>query len=74
MTPSEVRISRGLRPWPRTYARPQYGKVVRVDKAVFVGKTEGLNLINASASPMLSDAEARWVAAELRRAIRATAR
>ena len=74
VTPSEVRISRGLRPWPRTYARPQYGKVVRVDKAVFVGKTEGLNLINASASPMLSDAEARWVAAELRRAIRVTAR
>lgn len=69
-----VRIWRGLRPWPRTYARPLYGKVVRVDKAVFIGKTEGFALINVSASPMLSLAEARWVKAEMRRALRATAR
>lgn len=69
-----VRIWRGLRPWPRTYARPFYGKVVRVDKAVFIGKTEGFALINVSASPMLSLAEARWVTAEMRRALRATAR
>ncbi|MGE0361879.1 MAG: DUF3137 domain-containing protein [Vicinamibacterales bacterium] len=69
-----VRIWRGLRPWPRSYARPLYGKVVRVDKAVFIGKTEGFALINVSASPMLSLAEARWVKAELRRAMRATAR
>jgi hypothetical protein len=70
--PDAVRISRGLRPWPRSYPRPLYGTVVRVDKAVFIGKSEGINLINASASPMLSEAEAKWVAAELRRALRAT--
>jgi len=69
-----VRVWRGLRPWPRSYARPLYGRVVRVDKAVFIGKTEGFALINVSASPMLSLAEARWVKAELRRALRATAR
>jgi hypothetical protein len=71
--PSAVRIWRGLRPWPRTYTRPTYGKVVRLDTAVYVGKTEGHSLINASASPMLSEEEARWVASELRRALRATA-
>ncbi len=71
--PSAVRIWRGLRPWPRSYARPTYGKVVRLDKAVYVGKVEGQSLINPSASPMLSVDEARWVASELRRALRATA-
>jgi hypothetical protein len=71
--PSAVRIWRGLRPWPRTYARPTYGKVVRLDKAVYVGKVEGHGLINPSASPMLSVEEARWVASELRRALRGTA-
>jgi hypothetical protein len=71
--PSAVRIWRGLRPWPRTYARPTYGKVVRLDKAVYVAKVEGHGLVNPSASPMLSVEEARWVASELRRALRATA-
>jgi hypothetical protein len=71
--PSAVRIWRGLRPWPRTYARPTYGKVVRLDKTVYVGKVEGFGLVNPSASPMLSVDEARWVASELRRALRSTA-
>lgn len=74
IAPDSVRIWRGLRPFPRTYARPPYGKVVRVDKAVYVGKTGGFAVINASASPMLSAAEAPWVAAEMRRAMRETAR
>lgn len=74
IAPDSVRIWRGLRPFPRTYARPPYGKVVRVDKAVYVGKTGGFAVINASASPMLSAAEASWVAAEMRRAMRETAR
>ncbi|MGD9905994.1 MAG: DUF3137 domain-containing protein [Vicinamibacterales bacterium] len=68
-----IRIWRGVRPWPRRYARPLYGKVVRTDKTVHIGKTEGFALINATASPMLSVEESRWVAAELRRALRATA-
>lgn len=72
--PDAVRIWRGLRPWPRRYPRPEYGKVVRVETAVYIGRTQGLNLINASASPMLSDDEAPWVAVEMQRALRSTAR
>jgi hypothetical protein len=74
IAPDAVRIWRGLRPLPRTYARPLYGKVVRVDKAVYVGKTGGFTIVNASASPMLSAAEAPWIAREMRRALRETAR
>ncbi len=74
VTPDVIRIWRGLRPLPRRYPRPEYGKVVRVDNAVYVGKSAGLALINASASPMLSDGEAPWVATELRQALRDTAR
>jgi hypothetical protein len=74
IAPDAVRIWRGLRPFPRTYARPLYGKVVRVEKAVYVGKTEGVAMINASASPMLSAEEAPWIANEMRRALRETAR
>lgn len=72
--PDAVRIWRGLRPWPRRYPRPEYGKVVRAGTAVYIGRTKGLNLINASASPMLSDEEAPWVAVEMQRALRSTAR
>lgn len=68
-----VRIWRGLRPIPRTYARPLYGKVVLQNDTVYIGRTEGFSLVNASASPMLATAEARWVAAEMRRAMRETA-
>lgn len=68
-----VCISRGVRPWPRAYPRPLYGKIVRLDTAVFLAKGDGFSLVNVSASPMLTEAEARWVAAELRRALRTTA-
>jgi hypothetical protein len=68
--PSAVRIWRGLRPWPRRYDRPLYGKVVRLEGAVYVGRREGQSLINPTASPMLSQDEAKWVASELRRALR----
>lgn len=74
IAPDAVRIWRGLRPMARTYPRPLYGKIVRIDNAVYVGKSEGLNLVNASASPMLSEGEAPWVAAQMRRALRQTAR
>lgn len=74
VAPAEVRIWRGLRPVPRRYPRPPYGRVVRLDNAVYVGKTGGLNLLNASASPMLAAGEAPWVATALRRALRSTAR
>jgi len=74
IAPDAVRIWRGLRPFPRTYSRPLYGKVVRMDKAVYVGRSEGFSVINASASPMLSAGEAPWIAKEMRRALRETAR
>ena len=74
IAPDAVRIWRGLRPLPRTYPRPLYGKVVRVENAVYVGKSEGLNLVNPSASPMLAKGEAPWVAACMRQAFKQTAR
>ena len=65
-----VRVWRGLRPVPRTYPRPEYGKIVKLETAVYVGKTEGLSLMNPTASPMLSKEEAPWVAFEMRRGLR----
>lgn len=72
VTPNAVRIYRGLRPFPRVYPRPTYGRVVHLKGAVYVGKVEGSGLMNPTASPMLSDAEAAWIASELRRALRTT--
>ena len=60
---------------PRRYERPLYGRVVRIDKAVYVGKQDPPSLINPTASPMLrSEDEARWIASEMRRALRETSR
>ncbi len=74
IAPDAVRIWRGLRPVPRVYGRPLFGKIVLQQDTVFLGRTEGFSVIHASASPMLKPGEARWVAAEMRRAIRETAR
>ena len=70
-----ILIWRGLRPIPRRYRRPPYGRVVRIDKAVYVGRVGGLSPINPSASPMLpSEDEAKWIAAEMRRGLQQTLR
>jgi hypothetical protein len=66
-----IRVSRGFRPWPRAYPRPLYGRVLRLKGAVYIGRSEGLNLLNPTASPMLREAEARWVAATLGGALKA---
>ena len=71
--PGAVRVWRGLRPFPRTYPRPPYDRVIRIEKSVHIGKADGVNLINPTASPMLTAEESRWVAAEMRRAMKATA-
>ena len=71
--PGAVRVWRGLRPVPRTYPRPPYDRVIRIEKSVHIGKADGVNLINPTASPMLTAEESRWVAAEMRRAMKATA-
>lgn len=71
ITADAVLISRGLRPVPRTYPRPTYGRVVRIEKCIFVGRTDVTSPLNPSASPVLgSEQEAQWVAAEMRRALR----
>ena len=68
-----IRIYRGLRPFPRRYERPAYGRVVRIEKTVYVGKQGSASRINPTASPMLrSDDEGRWVASEIRRALKET--
>lgn len=72
ITPDAVRVWRGLRPVPRRYPRPEYGKIVKLEAAVYVGKSEGVNLIHPTASPMLSKEEAPWVAAEMRRGLRSS--
>ena len=72
--PDVVRVHRGVRPWPRQYPRPPYGKVILIDRCVYIGKETGLNLVNPSASPMLKEEEARWVASEMRQALKETAR
>lgn len=70
-----ILIWRGLRPIPRRYRRPPYGRLVRIDKAVYVGKLGGLSPINPSASPILpSEDEAKWIAAEMRRGLQQTLR
>ena len=74
ITPDMVGIHRGLRPWPRRYPRPPYEKVIVMDRSVHIGKATGLNLLNPSASPMLKADEARWVAYEMRQALKETVR
>lgn len=69
---SEIRIRRGLRPWPRRYGRPPYNRVTNLDRAVYL-KADGFSLMTPSASPMLSEPEATWVASEMRRALKDTA-
>lgn len=74
IAPDAVRVWRGLRPLPRVYPRPPYAMISRVKETVYVTRTDVLTMINPTVSPMLPDAEAAWVAAELRRAMRETAR
>ena len=71
--PDAIRVWRGLRPWPRRYPRPPYGRVIVMRNLVYVAKTSGIGIMNTSASPMLKPEEAAWVAYEMRRALRETA-
>jgi hypothetical protein len=72
ITPSTIYISRGLRPFARRYPRPPYDTIVSLDTSVHVGRTGIATLINPTASPNLSKEEARWVAQEMRRAVKQT--
>ncbi len=71
-----VRVYRGLRPTPRRYPRPPYDLIVGLERTVHLGRAGGLSLIsliNPGASPMLPKDQARWVAFEMRQALRRTA-
>ncbi len=64
-----IRIYRGLRPFPRAYRRPPYGRALRVKTAVYIARSEGNHLLNPTASPILTEAEARWLTSEMKRVL-----
>jgi hypothetical protein len=64
-----IRIYRGFRPFPRVYHRPQYGRAIRVNTSVYIGKSDGFHVINPTASPILTVPEARWLTSEMKRAL-----
>jgi hypothetical protein len=67
--PEAIRISRAFRPFPRVYRRPLFGRVIRIKGAVYIAKSEGLHVMNPTASPVLTAAEAAWVVSEMKRAL-----
>ena len=64
-----IRIYRGLRPFPRVYHRPKYGRAIRVNTYVYIAKSEGVHVMNPTASPFLTEAEAKWLTSEMKRAL-----
>jgi hypothetical protein len=65
-----ILIYRGFRPFPRVYRRPPYGRVIRINTSLYIAKSEGLHLMNPTASPVLKESEARWLSSELKQALR----
>lgn len=66
--PTRIRIRRGLRPWPRDYARPPFNQVIVMNNAVYL-KADSFSLHTPTASPLLDAGEARWVGYEIQRAL-----
>jgi hypothetical protein len=64
-----IRIYRGLRPFPRAYRRPLYGRAIRVNTSVYIAKSEGHHVMNPTASPVLTEAEAKWLTSEMKRVL-----
>jgi hypothetical protein len=67
--PDGIRIYRGFRPLPRIYRRPLYGRAIRINTSLYIAKTSGVHMMNPTASPMLSEPEAIWITAELKRVL-----
>jgi hypothetical protein len=67
---NRICIYRGVRPFPRVYRRPLYGRAIRIKTALYIAKAEGMHVMNPTASPMLTEPEAKWLASELKRALR----
>lgn len=64
-----IRIYRGFRPLPRVYRRPLYGRAIRLNTSLYIAKTSGVHMMNPTASPVLSEPEARWLTAEMKRVL-----
>jgi hypothetical protein len=62
-------ISRGFRPFPRVYRRPVYGRAIRIKTSLYITKSDGMHLMNPTASPVLTELEAKWLASEMKRAL-----
>jgi hypothetical protein len=65
----DIRIYRGLRPLPRVYRRPLYGRAIRINTSLYIAKSSGLHMINPTASPMLTEPEAIWLTSEMKRVL-----
>jgi len=70
ISPDVIRVYRGLRPFARKYSRETYSTIVRAPSAVFIGKADGVSLINVTASPNLDEDESKWVAWEMEQALK----
>ena len=64
-----IRIYRGFRPFPRVYRRPLYGRAIRINTSLYIAKSEGVHVMNPTASPVLTEAEAQWLTSEMKRAL-----
>jgi hypothetical protein len=64
-----IRIYRGFRPFPRVYRRPHFARAMRIKGSVYIAKSGGPHLMNPTASPMLTEAEAQWLTSEMKRAL-----
>ena len=62
-------IYRGFRPFPRVYRRPLYGRAIRINTSLYITKSEGMHLMNPTASPVLTEPEAKWITSEMKRAL-----
>jgi hypothetical protein len=67
--PDGIRISRAFRPFPRLYPRPLFGRALRIKGSVYIAKSDGVHVMNPTASPVLTEAEATWVVSEMKRAL-----
>jgi hypothetical protein len=65
-----ILIYRGFRPLPRVYRRPEYARVIRINTSLYIAKPDGLHVMNPTASPVLTESEAKWLTAEMKRALR----
>jgi hypothetical protein len=69
----EVRVWRGLRPFPRRYPLTDRSRILQLDNFVLLGHANEFKLVNVALAPTLSTTlEARWIAWEMRLALAET--